>query len=542
MLAALLAIALAAPVSGSPLDAAPRPVARTPGTGRVVQVTGARAYLDAGEDDGLAVGQVLALRRDDAEAGRCTVEAVAPSHATCTGGTPRPGDVFRIAPRQAPEVKPAIAQLPPVPSDEELSRSAETVAAAPVTQVVDRATAPAGPSALPRDVLGELALVGATWDTSTGDAFEVSRIDAAFHGAPVGPLLVDVDLRAERWLRQYRPTFRPDEQNRFYLWQAQAGWYPADRSVAVEAGRVLAFSVPGATVMDGALVGRRGERSTVSVFGGLVPEPDTLAPTTTRATAGAAWTLERRTGSGVAFSQEGRVAWVRSPELGDRAELEATGALHAGSRVDLFVDARLGAGGTSHAPGYVDGARVELGLRPVPRLAVRAGLDYGGLTTPQPILSALYPGRTRHVDASAFYDLGLLRLGVDAGRSVDVASSLERTWVGPEIQLPRVFTPRLALSAGYLEEQGWLRGRSAFVQAVARPWDRLRLIARGSWSFADSLPVDQNELGASLSAVADLTARLGLRLSVLYRTVLDTGESGALPSGLNACASAFTTF
>jgi hypothetical protein len=419
VLAPLLALVLAA-TPGSPLEAPPASPARSRGEGRVVQVTGARAYLDAGEDDGVAVGQVLALRRGDGEAGRCTVEAVAPSHATCTGGAPRPGDVVRLAPRQAPEVKPALARLPPVPSGEELSRRAEAVAAAPVTQVVDRATAPPRPAALPRGVGGELALVGAIWDTSAGGAFEVARIDAALHGAPVGSLVVDVDLRAERWLRQEKPAFRPDDQNRFYLWQAQAGWYPADRPIALEAGRVLALSVPGATVMDGASVGRRGDRYTASLFGGLVPEPDTLAPTTSRATAGAAWTLERRSAK-VTFSQEGRLAWVRSPELGDRAELEATGALHAGSTLDVYADARLGVGGASHAPGYVDAARVELGLRPVPRLAVRGGFDYGGLTTPQPTVSALYPGRTRHADASAFYDFGPFRLGVDGGLSVDVA-------------------------------------------------------------------------------------------------------------------------
>jgi hypothetical protein len=77
---------------------------------------------------------------------------------------------------------------------------------------------------------------------------------------------------------------------------------------------------------------------------------------------------------------------------------------------------------------------------------------------------------------------------------------------------------------------------------VARPWDRLRLIARGSWSDVAALALDESELGASLSAVADLTARLGLRLSALYRAVLDTGDGGALPSGLNAYASVFATF
>ena len=125
---------------------------------------------------------------------------------------------------------------------------------------------------------------------------------------------------------------------------------------------------------------------------------------------------------------------------------------------------------------------------------------------------------------------------------MDVPSSLDRTWFGPEIQLPRFLTPRLSLSAGYLEEQGWLHGRSAFLQAVARPWDRLRLIARASWSHDDTASVDRDELGGSLSGVAELTERLGLRFSVLYRAVVDSVEAGSLPSGVNAYASLFATF
>jgi hypothetical protein len=140
VLGPLLALAVAAAQPASPLEA-PQPGPRSPGVGSVVQVTVARAYLDAGEDDGLVVGQVIALRRGAAEAGRCTVEAVAPDHATCTGGAPRPGDTFRLAQRPAPRVK--IVQLAPVPSEQEVSRRAAALAAVPVTQVVDKASAPA---------------------------------------------------------------------------------------------------------------------------------------------------------------------------------------------------------------------------------------------------------------------------------------------------------------------------------------------------------------------------------------------------------------
>jgi len=104
MLAHLLALAVAALPPVSPLDA-PQPARpRVPGVGRVLQVTATRAYLDAGADEGLTPGQVVALWRGDVEAGRCTVEEVAPGSATCTGGGARPGDAFKLAPAVAPEV------------------------------------------------------------------------------------------------------------------------------------------------------------------------------------------------------------------------------------------------------------------------------------------------------------------------------------------------------------------------------------------------------------------------------------------------------
>ena len=544
MLTPLLALALAAAQPGSPLEGgAPARPRTTPGVGRVVQATGARGYLDAGEDDGLAAGQVLRLRRSGVDAGVCKVEAVAPSHATCIGDG-RPGDTSPLPAKAPPAGGPKVVVLPAVTADDELARRAALVAVAPVAQVADKATGPATALSIPRRVIGEVSAAYATWGVNPGGAYEVAQLDAAVHGAPVGPVLVDLDVRAQRWLQQYKPTFRPDDQNRFYVWQAQAGWHPPERSYSLDAGRVLPFAVPGATVMDGAIVGRHAGGTELSLFGGLVPQPDTTAPTTTRATGGAAWVLERRPSPGLVFRNEGRIAWVRSPELGDRAELEATAALHSGSVLDVFADARVGAGGTTHAPGYVDGARIELGLRPVTRLSISGGFDYGGLVVPdQPVITAYYPGRTRHADGSIFYDFGPLRLGVTGGHSVDVVSSLERSWVGPEVQLPRFLTDRVSLSAGYLEELGWLHGRSAFLQAVARPSRWLRLIARASWTEEVSLAIDQQELGGMLSAVAEFTDRVGLRLSALYRGVLETNDqSGSSPTALNAQASLYVDF
>jgi hypothetical protein len=541
-LALLLGALLGATQPGSPLETPQPPRARTPGIGRVLQATATRAYLDAGADDGLAAGQVLALRRGEVEAARCTVEAVGPTHATCAGAGVRPGDTFKLSPPPAPEVK--VVVLPPPPSDDELARRAAAVAAAPLVQVVDKGTGPATTLALPRTVLGEVDFGDAYWGESHGASWDVASLNAALHGVPLGDLVVDVDLRAERWLSRGPATFRPGDQTRLYVWQAQAAWAPADRALSLTAGRVLPWTIPGATVLDGAVVGWRREGTELGVFGGLVPQPDTLGPTSTRATGGAYWQVDRRLGKAVVFREEGRLAWVRSPELGDRGELETGASLHAGAALDLYASVRLGLGGTVKSSGLVDGARLEGSVRPAERLSLSGGVEYGGLAVPQSIVPAAYGTRNLRADLTASYDLGRWRLGLVGGTSRDDVSKLDRSWVGPEVQLPTFLTPRLSLSAGYMEELGWLNGRSAYLQAVARPWDRLRLIARTSWTHEASLGTDRDELGLLLSSVAELNDRFGLRLSLLGRYGIDPAsrEGASAPLGLNGSLSLYALF
>lgn len=543
MLAPLLALAIAATPPASPLDSPPAAHARTPGLARVAQATSARAYLDAGADDGLAVGQVLVLHRGEAEAGRCTVEAVSPSHATCVGAGARPGDTVRLQVPAAAEVK--VVTLPPLPSDEELARRAEQVSAAPVALVEAKATPiTTRPLETPRAGFGEFAFSDVSWWSSDLGAYHTDRVDAALHGAPVGPFTADVDLRAEYWSAQ--PTsavFLPADKARLQVWQAQLTWAPEARPFSISAGRVLAWNVPGATSMDGAMVSWRRGGFTGGLLGGLVPQPDTSSPTTTRATAGGFWGWEGKVGKDLLFRQEGRLTLVRSPELGDRVELQAGGSAHAGAWFDLFAGARFGFAGKVHSPAGLDGARVEAALRPVPRLSLSGAFDYGELLTPQSFTPLAWAGRSRHADANLSWDFGLIRAGVSGGAARDLVSGMERSWAGPELVVPRFFTPRVSLSAGFQEELGWLNGRSAWLQAVARPWDPVRLIARLNWNYQANLALDQDEFGLYLSASTELTRHLGLRLSVLARTAVDiAGGGNSTPLGFNALASIYSLY
>lgn len=545
MFAPILALALGAALlpPASPLETAQPARPRVAGQGRVLQATGARVYLDAGAEEGLAVGQVLVLWRGDDELGPCTVDSVAPGSATCTGVRAKGGDHFKLKPVEPPEVK--VVTLPALPSDAELQRRIAAVAAAPVA-LVEFKGAPKGapPLAPPRTTIGEVALGDAYWSTGGSDSWDVVHLDANVHGAAMGPLTLDLDLRAEQWLARGPSTFRAADDTRLYVWQAQLGWARPGSALSLAAGRVMPWTVPGATVMDGAMFGFRHEGWEVGGFGGLVPEPDTLNPTSSRATAGGYWSTERRFGKDLTLRHEGRLAWVRSPELGDRGELELGASLHGGVLYDLYGSARFGAGGTVTASGGLDAARLELLLRPLSGLSITGGYDYGGLAVPWLVAPPAFGSRSQRADLSAFYDLAAVRVGLSGGTSRDDVSGLERTWVGPEVQVPRLFSPRVSLSVGYLEELGWLNGRSAWVQSVARPWDTLRLIGRLSWAHEASLGILRDEVGLSLSAAAELTKRIGLRIALLGRTGFDTsgGESQTIPFGLNATASVYSTF
>jgi hypothetical protein len=506
-------------------------------------VTGARAYLDAGSDDGLEVAVVLAMWRGDHEVGRCTVEAVAPNHATCTGVGVRPGDVARLPARVATEVK--VVKLAPLPSEAELVRRADQLATVPVTLIEAKAT-PVATRALqaPRGVISEFTFSDVTWWSSDLGSYHSDRVDAALHGAPVGPFTADVDLRAEYWSAQPAgAVFLPADKARLMVWQAQLNWAPETRPFSVSAGRVLAWNVPGATSMDGAMVSWRRGGLTAGLLGGLVPQPDTTGITTTRATAGGFWSWDGKLGQGLMVRQEGRLAGVRSPELGDRVELELGGSAHAGVWLDVVANARFGFGGTVHSPAGLDGARIEAAVRPVPSLSLSGSFDYAELLMPQPFTPLAWSGRTRHADGQASWDFGQLRLGLSGGTALDLVSGLDRTWVGPELMVPRFFSRRVSLSLGYQEDLGWLDGRSAWLQVVAQPGDTVRLIARLSWAYTAAFALDQDELGLYLSGSTELTQHIGLRLSVQARAaVAFAGGGSSIPYGFNVLASVYSMF
>jgi len=340
------------------------------------------------------------------------------------------------------------------------------------------------------------------------------------------------------------PRFRPHDETRFYLWQAEL---TAPLSWAtLSAGRVLPYGIPGATVFDGASASVRAGPAQIGVFGGVVPEPDTLMPTADRATGGAFWSVSRTFRGGAGMRQDGRLALVRSPELGTRFEATLGGGAWWKAAY-LSAEAQIGAGGTARAPGYLDAARADVTVQVAPGVSVGGGYRHTGLEWPAPAGVALeparFPGRSDGGDARASWDVWIFRLGATGGFSRDAVSRMDRSWVGPELGIPRLLGRWGGISAGYLEEHGWLDGRSAWAQATLRSGERFRLVARGSWTHASSAAVDLDEVGFLASGSVELGRGFGLRATVLSRAAVSFQEGGgSTPFGLTGLGTVYASY
>jgi hypothetical protein len=518
-------------------SASAAPIKHGPKVGAVVHVTALRAYLDAGTAQGLAPGKVLRLLRGGALAATCEVETAARRHATCRpDGAARRGDLFPVTPAAVAE-PPAPKPLPRVLPPEELDRRAEAVAAQPQDKV-EAKTAPAA-MALPSGRRGEVGYAHASWSSTGQQPWQEERLDAAIRGAEVWDgITLHVDLQAVHWTA--RPaTFRmqPPDRSRLYVWEAALAQRDPRRDWTGALGRVVPWTIPGATPFDGLQLGLApsGRRGEVGVFGGLVPDPVTLSPTAERSTAGAYGSLSLGSGPVIART-DARAAVVTSPELGTRMEGELRSFALLGRTVNAEGLLRLGVGGKHQAPNAIDLAQVDLSGRPVPKLLVSGLFRYAGLSVPDAAAPAVYPGIERRADGAVGYEVGPALVSASGGWGKDLASGLERAWLGPEVAFPRLFGPRGGASLGYAAEWGWIGGRTAWIQAAVRPAPRLRLDGRLTWTEDFRAGGDSDHALGLLAAVnADVGRWVTLRASVLGRL-----GATATPAGFTGSAAGLT--
>ena len=310
-------------------------------------------------------------------------------------------------------------------------------------------------------------------------------------------------------------------------------------------------------MLDGAQAGwRTSGGNEAGVFGGVVPDAVTLAPSLSHGTFGAYWAGQHAGAPDSVlrfFRHEVRAGMVNTAELGKRVEGEGLIEARITRRVDLSVDARFGGCPGSigpdcaHAPNSLDAVRVDGDIRPFDSFSLNGSYRYEGLSTLEldgPTPGGLRTGgQARHADlAAAWEPVSAIRISVSSGLSSDLVTHQSRQWIGPAVACAQLFTDRANISADYFQESGWAPGRTAWMQLLTGWPGRLRLLLRGSWYHTrDIAPIPLDELGASAAIEAQLAAAISLRITALGRTTLNgatspfvtgTGQSGVVDASL----------
>ena len=497
--------------------------------GRVLQVTGKRAYLDSGSRSGLAAGIELNLSKKRV----CTVERVADRYATCKGEA-HVGDRFAL-PHDPPS-----ATIRPPPKKLKAAQQKRRLAA------LEAATTPLVDFTLPSVVTpardrprARVALSHSTWAVTGSLPYQQERADASLHAPLAGPLRTDLELTALRWsTRPATAHYRPNDPWQLLVREASLSAGGAGGNVTLGRQRPLA---PSATLIDGLQADLRGGSGRIGVYAGAMPDPFTTAAGTDRLAAGATWLLQTYGGGGdlVRFARhEGRATAYSLPGGDHRVEVEAAGFASLGGALDLSGEVRFAAGALAPDAG-LDSLRLEANARLGERVRASFGVSHQALPFPADVLAgkpagadtsiAFTGGPSRHADLSASWNVtDGLSISALSGLAADSGAALHRAFVGPEIALARVLGSAASLSAGYLEERGWLEGRSAWIQAGMSPEGPWRGLLRLNWSLdrRGLAPGSAHEIGLFAAVNARVARWLDLRASLLGRSSLDDDSRG----------------
>ncbi len=503
---------------------------RGSGPGQVTYLTSEGVYIDRGSADGLRAGDKVQMVRSGRALGACTVSQLSEHTALCTGTGFTVGD--RISVQRKAQSAPA--PIAPVPDAKELSSRLSAVEAAPVPLVEFEGGAPVGSGAASTV---QVTISHTTFSdfASANGPYQLQRVDAALRELHLWRgLHVSADVTVLNWSRRpvvFRNPLKGTPQ--LFVRQLEVSWRERGSPVRAALGRIWPRGTPGLSVLDGAQAGLTARDGDLEggVFGGALPNPYTLGLSNGSWAAGAYALARFSHGHGadaVWLQPELRAGWANRTGVGSRFEVAASVHGWVGRYFDLHLMAQAGFGTVSS----LDVARADLGVRAGERFRFIASARYRGMPSGELLEpGALIPGaRALHTDGQVLFEVSrAFVIGVWGGWARDFDTALASGRVGPELQFPTLFGRVGGLSVGYLEELGWIRGRSGFVQATFVPHWRVRLLARGVWLNyqGHSEGLGGHELGATASVEARFAPWLWLRLSGLVRTRLDTGSAGA---------------
>jgi hypothetical protein len=220
---------------------------------KVTYVSGSTVYLEAGSENGLAVGALIELVRSGQVVAQLRVTYVTGKRATATpeGASPElvVGDVVRFTPAAPPAT--AAAGAP----------------AAAATESTEKKVHDAG-------IRGRIgfSFLAVRDNSGLGQDFTQPSLDLRVTGTQVGgaPFDFDIDLRPRRTYRTRFDGVKDDtSSNRFY--SLMGAWRPGDFKLAF--GRQMNPSLGPIVLFDGLLGEYRHERFAAGVFAGTEPDP-----------------------------------------------------------------------------------------------------------------------------------------------------------------------------------------------------------------------------------------------------------------------------
>jgi hypothetical protein len=455
--------------------------------------------------------------------------------AVCRGRGAAVGDLFALPGRPPPASPPAPAPLPPPESNETVVRRAAEVAASPHDKVdfVPEARAAYQGSA-------SAGIGVAVYATRPGNAQYVGEtLDVALHHVPLGnsSFRFDTAFSVIRMQTTTPPRFRPGSGTEFYLWDAEISRREIDSQTVVALGRIWPWHTPGVAILDGVQLGRRNETGTAEggIYGGLIPETLTLAPTFDAWTTGVYGALSQPGARDDAIrmaAEEARLALRHSPTVGWVREAQGQ------------VTLELAGGGVAASGRLRDAPAVD--RQPVLELAngeawlrsasagVRVQVRYLGVAPEmEPLLRDELPRVLGGVHGSlglSWDPAGAFGLAVNGDAHHEQEGNLDELNAGLDLHFPRMFGDGGGLWLGAAVGQGWMESRSAYGQVILTA-ARVRLLGRVGGDVtrfaASGGQVAVSELGGSLQLEGRLTPRLRVVGRSLLRVPL--AISGVLP-------------
>jgi hypothetical protein len=512
------------------------PPRTTGGKGAVRYVSSMLAFLDRGAADGLTAGRELSFTRSGRVVGSCVVDVVEQHFATCITDKLKKGDRFSF---------PRMAELPPpgppvaLSSPEMIAARRQTLLAATPSLVDFRAQEE---DVALHHVWVALGSTGYGNFVGTGGPFALTRLDATARDVELwGGLKFSADLSVYSSSDRTVPYRSPMASVLMVqLRQLELEFRRPDVPFSAALGRVWLRDVPGLLVLDGAQAAfRPTENVQLGAYGGLLPDGLSLAIAPDQLAVGAFGSVRAESGHGddaLVGMAALRAGYAVRTQLGARFEVGAAGHLYSGKALDAHASADVGLGLTPDAISGVDGARVDVGWRPLDALSLSVSGRYRGLS-PSAVwdLGVVSPGRRAvHADVLATYGLGAgVLFGLTAGGAVDVdGGAMTQGRAGPELAFPALFGRYGGVSFAYAEELGWLRGRSASAQVTLLGLGLVRITSRTTWFQQDASGDLVSDLGESVFVEVRPSEWMWIRGSASARTALDPTNDGSRTAGL----------